>query len=378
MTDDAGNTWSYTYDLAGRKIQADDPDAGLTNFTYDAAGRIVTTTDARGQVITTDYDLLGRSTARWDGPSGSGTKLAEWVYDTLQAGQPTSSTRWHQGQPYVTTVDGYTDRYQPTGTTVTVPAAEGALAGGYQFGYTYTDVGWAESVTLPAAGGMPAETLTTSYTPLGQVDGLTSDLAGGTTYVHATAYDKTGDLIQQLLGGAGAQVARDLAWDEATNRLAGTTTTAGVDTATPNVVQDDAYFYDPAGNITAITDNSTSQAQCYVYDQLRRLTEAWTTTTATCGDGPSEIVIDGPDPYWHTWTFDTVGNRLTQVKHPTASGGDEVTTTYTYPAAGGPQPHTLDERSVTDLGGTVIDGYSYDAAGNTISRPGEVGQQTLT
>lgn len=75
---------------------------------------------------------------------------------------------------------------------------------------------------------------------------------------------------------------------------------------------------------------------------------------------------------------DAIGNRLTQTAHPTAGGGDQVTSTYTYPAAGGPQPHTLTGRSVTDPGGTVVDTYSYDEVGNTISRPGETGEQTLT
>src|SRR5690606_1261925 len=67
-----------------------------------------------------------------------------------------------------------------------------------------------------------------------------------------------------------------------------------------------------------------------------------------------------------------------QVQYPTAVGGDLVTTSYTYPAAGQPQPHTLVEQEVTDTDGTVVTGYEYDPAGNTISRPGPDGQQTLT
>ena len=56
----------------------------------------------------------------------------------------------------------------------------------------------------------------------------------------------------------------------------------------------------------------------------------------------------GPDPYWHSWTYDSVGNRLTQTEHPTAAGGDQVDTVYTYQAAGTSQPHTLTSKSVTD------------------------------
>jgi YD repeat-containing protein len=380
VVDDAGNHWSYSYDLAGRTTQAVDPDTGTTTYTYDSAGRLAATTDGRGQMISTAYDVLGRAVSRWAGPVGT-SKLAEWVYDTIALGQPTSATRWHGGQAYVTRVEGYNDSYQPTGTTVSVPSGEGALAGDYTYGYTYTDAGWGQSVTLPAAGGLPAETVATTYTPLGLADTTSSDFGGGTTYIAASSYDKTGDLVQLLLGETGFQVARDLAWDEATGRLDGITTIAGADTTTPATVQDDAYSYDPAGNVTSIVDHTagpTGQAQCFEYDQLRRLVQAWTTTIAACGDAPSAGVVDGPDPYWHSWSFDTVGNRLTQVEHA-VGGGEQVSTTYSYPAPGQPNPHAVSGKSVTDSAGTVVTGYGYGPAGHTISRPTEGGQQqTLT
>jgi RHS repeat-associated protein len=380
VVDDAGNHWSYSYDLAGRRTQAVDPDTGTTTYTYDSAGRLAATTDGRGQMISTAYDVLGRPVSRWAGPVGT-SKLAEWVHDTVALGQPTSATRWHGGQAYVTRVDGYNDRYQPTGRTVSVPSGEGALAGDYTYGYTYTDAGWGQSVTLPAAGGLPAETVATTYTPLGLADTTSSDFGGGTTYIAASSYDKTGDLVQLLLGETGFQVARDLAWDEATGRLDGITTVAGADTTTPATVQDDAYSYDPAGNVTSIVDHTVGpagQAQCFSYDDLRRLVQAWTTTSAACGDGPSAGVVDGPDPYWHSWSFDTVGNRLTQVEHA-VGGGEQVSTSYSYPAPGQPNPHAVSGRSVTDSAGTVVTGYGYGPAGHTISRPTEGGQQqTLT
>jgi hypothetical protein len=163
---------------------------------------VVATTDARGQTVSTTYDSLGRPASRWHGPSGTGSLLAQWVYDSLAKGQLTSATRWHDGDAYTTTSTGYTPRYQPVGQTISIPSPAGPLAGSYRYTCTYTDAGWARSVTLPAAGGMPAETLTTSYPPLGLVDRLTSDYAGGTVYIDHSAYDKTGDL-QQLLGPAG-------------------------------------------------------------------------------------------------------------------------------------------------------------------------------
>jgi hypothetical protein len=53
----------------------------------------------------------------------------------------------------------------------------------------------------------------------------------------------------------------------------------------------------------------------YRYDYLRRLTDAWTPRSGDCKAAKSVAELDGPAPYWLTWTFDGVGNRKTQVEH---------------------------------------------------------------
>jgi len=47
MTDAKGNVWNYTWDLAGNKLSADDPDKGESSMSYDAANRLISSTDAR-------------------------------------------------------------------------------------------------------------------------------------------------------------------------------------------------------------------------------------------------------------------------------------------------------------------------------------------
>lgn len=247
----------------------------------------------------------------------------------------------------------------------------------YVFGATYRDNGAPDTQTLPAAGGLPAETLTFGYSGAGLPQSMGSGLGA---YVADTAYQWDGKVAQQLLGQPGAQVRLTSSFEPATRRLADAVVQVENQT-TPGMfdtVAEDTYVYDPAGNVVSVTDQQAGQAQCFEYDQLRRLVEAWTTTSVACAAGPSSAVVDGPDPYWHSWGFDQVGNRLAQTVHSTAAGGDEVATTYTYPPAGGPQPHTLTQRAVTDPAGTVVVGYDYDPAGNTVSRPGDNGQQTLT
>src|SRR5262249_26749428 len=44
---DAGRTWTYTYDLLGRKTSQSDPSAGTTTYGYDAAGNLTSTVDGR-------------------------------------------------------------------------------------------------------------------------------------------------------------------------------------------------------------------------------------------------------------------------------------------------------------------------------------------
>jgi RHS repeat-associated protein len=82
--------------------------------------------------------------------------------------------------------------------------------------------------------------------------------------------------------------------------------------------------------------------------------------------------LGGPAPYWQSWTYDKVGNRLSQVDH--RAGGD-ITTTY---AATGKQPHAVTGRTVNAAGVATTTGYTYDAAGNLLTRPSNGGQQNLT
>jgi hypothetical protein len=143
-------------------------------------------------------------------------------------------------------------------------------------------------------------------------------------------------------------------------------------------VSDIHYALDPAGNITKIADTpagGTPDTQCFSDDYLGRLTAAWTPASGDCTGPPSSAGLGGPAPYWQSWTLDATGNRRTQTDH--AASGD-ATTTYTYPAAGSAQPHTLTATSTVDSTGTHTASYGYNVAGQTTSRPGGQGSQTLT
>jgi RHS repeat-associated protein len=364
VVDPAGNTWSYRYDARGRQTSATDPDKGTTTTTYDDADRVTSTVDARGQKLTYTYDTLNRKTGEYTGT----TQLAGWTFDTLAKGQLTSSTRYLGANAYTTAVTGYDPQYRPTGTKVTIPASEGALAGTYQFSSTYKPDGSVSTLTMPAAGGLPAEVLGYTYTDTGQL----ATLSGTDTYLTQAQYTRFGEPAVYTLSTGGNIAQIGYYYDEATRRL---TRTLDVRQTAPSTIADVNLTWDPAGNVTRQADAASGDTQCYSYDYQRRLTQAWTPSTADCTAAPSTSGLGGPAPYWQSYTYDTIGNRTQLVDH--AANGD-TTTTYAYPAAGSAQPHTLSSTTTTNGSGTRTVAYTYDDAGDTTTRPTATGTQTMS
>ncbi|MER7748970.1 RHS repeat-associated core domain-containing protein [Streptomyces bacillaris] len=111
---------------------------------------------------------------------------------------------------------------------------------------------------------------------------------------------------------------------------------------------------------------------CYTYDHLRRLTEAWTAKTATCAAEPAAVDIGGPAPYWHSYTYDKAGNRLSEVRHDTGgNSAEDVKRTYAYTPPGTVAANQLTGVTTTKGADTSTAPYGYDEAGNTTTRPGQ-------
>jgi hypothetical protein len=202
---------------------------------------VITTTDGRGQVLTHAHDALGRITETRAG-SGPGTLLSQWVYDTLEKGRVTSSTRWANGNPYTVTVFGYNDAYRSLGETVTIPAAEGALAGEYQTFRTYNEDGTLRLHWRPGIGGLPQETLWQHYDAAGNPEWL----SGARTYVADTIYSPFGEVEQHWLGvNFGRSNWQTFFYEEGTRRLA--RVRVDREGVSPADV-DRTYSYDKAGN----------------------------------------------------------------------------------------------------------------------------------
>ena len=376
VTDPAGNVWRYTYDLRGFLIRTEEPDRGVTEYTINNAGDILTQRDARSMTLAHSYDILGRNTATHEG-SLSGPLRSNRAYDTLANGAPArgalvSSTRYVNGNAYTAEVAGYNDAGLPTGTRYKIPVSEGALAGTYEFTQTYKEDGSQATVGLPAAGGLPAEQLTTGYDNLGQP----ITFSGASSYITATQYTPFGELRQLTLSAGGKAARLAYEYEYGTHRLA--RAVVARDTA-PETVSDLAFTHDLAGNITSIAERAAGveETQCFRYDHMRRLSEAWTPAVSGCGAAPSASALGGPAPYWHSWTFDNTGNRRSETR--TTPSGAKTTSVYSYPAAGQPKPHAVSKVTTTAPDGTAqVEEFGYDAAGNTANRRKGTTEQTLT
>jgi RHS repeat-associated protein len=240
-----------------------------------------------------------------------------------------------------------------TSTSITVPDAEGALAGTYDFSTSYNAAGQVTSTTFPEAGDLPEEVVSNDHTSDGYLESVNSDLGGGTTYVKDTVFAGDGKLASRMLGDAGdGQTERIYGYDAETQRLASIGTL--VDGA---VVQDDAYAYDASGNVTGITDETSGQSQCFTHDAKQRMTRAWTTDVACDQQAPNPNHAFGPDPYDTSYGYDSIGN-VTLVTDNVAA----ETTDYSYPASGqgSVRPHAAT--------GAGSDSFGYDENGSMTSR----------
>jgi RHS repeat-associated protein len=381
ITDDAGNRWSYLYDLAGDQVSQSDPDAGASTTHYDADGNVLAVTDARGKTISYTYDADGRKTAEYDttgGAAESGSdELASWAYDTLAKGQPTSSTAYGpggtSGTTYTESVLGYNSNGLPTGSTVTVSG--GPLAGSYEQKDYYSSYTDAETSYYDyAAGGLPAETVHLGYNSAGQQTSLTSSLGD---YVSAMSYTELGQPQQYVFGTSTEPAWLLNIYSLATNQL----TSAEVQTgSSPVTVDDTNYSYDNDGLVTSEADtpaDGPAQVQCFSYDYLGRLAQAWSQDTAGCSAGPSQSAESGAAaPYWQNYSYNAENDLTAEVSTPAT--GAATTTTNAYPAAGSAQPHAITSQQVSGPSGSSTTNYSYNAAGDTTGIAGPSNTQALS
>lgn len=423
VTDAAGNIWSYLYDARGRLKSSTDPDSGTAQMGYDAADRLNYTKNSRGQETFTEYDPLGRVRYVRQG-SATTSPVREYTYDDVSGGigKLKESTRHTADGDYVNRVTGYDANYNITGTETVIPAnaMTAGVSGTYAYTYTYTPTGKQQSVTLPAIGGLASEKVVTRYNS----DGLADTTSGATWYTSDATYSPYGEVLRTVSAPQPYRVWTTNFVDPHTGRLQRSVTDRETDA--PHRITDSLYSYDVSGTITsnsrAMADatGTTWDTQCFTYDVMGELVNAWTSnitpdshstgckatdgttwgydTDYTTSSGPvsdapdaatdntspdtaltsslaatapaSGTVSTGTTAYHQSFTFDWLGNRATLTEHDTADATKNVTYTYGYgkTLANGAitQPHTMTSIGSTPTGKSSS--YVYDATGNTTDR----------
>ncbi len=336
VTDAASNVTTLSYDLLGRKTAMTDPDMGSWSYGYDGMGNLVSQTDGRGWTLAMAYDGLNRLTEkRKDSPTGA--LLAEYGYDgSGQKGLLSNSKAYGSAGTVQVYYTSYDARNRLTQKLWTIPGSGG---GAFRMAWGYDEANHVTSVRYPAnIIGMLGETVQRNYNPVGQLDQVVSQ-SDNTHYVASTLYNADGQAWLQRFDQNSNGADRRFNYYTANRRLVGQQ--AGQGGSTTNL-QNLAYNYDARGNITNLVDHiNSSQQQCFEYDQLDRLTKAFT-GSGLC----SAYSATGAGPYDHDYSYDAIGNL---------TGYDGVSYTYS-----GSQPHAVTAAHSNS--------YSYDSNGNQTGR----------
>jgi len=376
MADPAGNTWTYSYDLLGRQTKEVDPDSGTSITGYDAAGNVTYTTNGAGVSDNYVYDALNRKTAEYTGSTtpGSGTQVATWVWDSLKKGLLTSQTSVNNGATYKTGNLGYDSSGNVSGTYVIVPTGQ-PLAGTYRTQYSYSTTGQVLAMTPASGGGLPADALAYTYDKFGNP----ASESGFDVYASGAVWTPYNEISQIELGSGPSSAALTYSYDSQTRAVTGINLS---DQQPSPQVDNLAYSYNADQQVTQLAETQGAsgapvQDQCFGYDSLSRLSQAWTSSNA-CATNPATAgngTVQGPEPYWQSWTFDSIGDILTRTDHaPAGNSGGDTTTTYHYNAPG--LAHAVSSTSATNTvsGSQGSTSYGYNGAGQTTG----LGSQTLT
>ncbi|MFB5649399.1 RHS repeat-associated core domain-containing protein [Leptospira wolffii] len=321
VMDPQNGTTIITYDSAGRKASITDPNSGTTSYSYDSEGNLISQTDARGKSIQKTYDSSNRM-IKSTPSDGSPATVITYDGSTLGKGRPT------QIQDSAGTLNlTYNIRGNISQKVRTIDDL--ALV----FKYEYDSMGRVISTTYP--DGSITHNV---YSKGNHLTGIRMDVPDKGSYDHpVVSYDgpfpgMSGSF--QFTRTTGNGVVSYIGYDPVYDRPTGYQTNLKNGTVSQQV----ALEFDSKGNIKKINDLlNVGRTQIYTYDEQNRLVQA----TGKYGT--------------ETYQYTDNGNLLKK--------GDF---TYTY----GNSSHVHAVTSVNSANTGTIS-FSYDAAGNMISRNGE-------
>jgi RHS repeat-associated protein len=366
VTDPKSHISAYEYDAQNRHTKITAPDNGVTQFTYDGNGNLLTRVDAKNHTTTYTYDDANRQ-ASVTSPTGQ-----KWTYVYDANGNQTSTVDAN-GNSTQTAGDGTTTvAYDAVGRASSISYADSTPAVSFTYDAVgnrtqMTDGAGSQTYTYDAANRLTSVTRgTNTFTYAYNLGGnLTSR-----TYPDGTVTTYGYDNDERLQNATSAALATTYSYDAASNLIqtalpsgngyleTRTYDRAGRLTEVKNakgtsVLSDTALTLDEVGNPTTVArSGATSSTTTYTYDNGDRL--ASVCFQASC-PGSSDPFI--------RWTYDSVGNRLTEAR-PTG------TTMYTYNVAdqltqAGTTAYTYDQNGNEKSAGSRT--FSYDLANRLLS-----------
>jgi RHS repeat-associated protein len=319
VTDAGGARVTYTYDLLGNRVTANDPNLGNWSYAYDGEGRLIRQTDARGAATTLAYDQMGRLTLQQVQKPGEATPtlVARNTYDEAVA-TPSHNigllTKSENGAATSVFSRNYTGGGSVLRTTSTID------------GLTHTTV---------ETRGRQDKTASIAYSPatlqLGEAAqpyiyndaDLLMSIPG---YITATSYEADGQTKSITYANG---VTTTFNYSPARRWLDRVTTAKGA-----TVLMDNQYGRDLTGKIKTITGLTANDNWVYTYDLRGRLVSA---------DNAGNNAWD------ETYAYADNNNLTFRTR----------TGTYVYPAGNAIRPH-----AATAIGNRSI---AYDANGNMVS-----------
>jgi len=323
--DPEGNEKVQTYDMRGRVVDIDDPDAGNITFEYDAMGNIVRETNGAGRVLRRTWDEQGRMVREWDEDDESNTTRMQF-YDRhpdcpaslcQNLGANLAGTRF--ASPTYGTVDERLSYNNHAAVVRAERIINGAsfviesiydnadrmtgerFPGGLSVDYTLDDMGRITAI--------PGVIDNVTFEQRGQVATMTMANGHVTSYAYDARNQMTG---MEVIDGRDASILHHTYTTDRTGTL------LGIDDQTPGL--DDkrrnrVFTYDALHQMTGVVlDEGTEHEETLTltYDGMERLTSK----TSTLQDSAAHIgayAYDGAGPKAVSqtgdmeWTYDAGG-----------------------------------------------------------------------
>jgi RHS repeat-associated protein len=326
-------TTTHTYDKLGHELTVTDPEGATSTYTYDRAGRQITTTTAVG-VSTNVYDRTN-NTVTVKAPDGT---VKGTLFDPL--GRPTDSitncTNSGTTPPAAGTACLGTGTHDVTTnltTTTFYDAAGTTIAERDALGITERIIPNARALTGQQIANCTDSGLTPTSNPRACVGGGTHNAT--TNVVTTTTYDGTSSVVGTSVAvGTGAQATTTTAYDGA-GRVQAVQDPAG--TITRNI-------YDADGQVVTAIVNCTNSGTTVPATGWETCTGAGTqdgtfnlTTSYTYDAAGNKVSETAPNGRLTTLAYDYDNRLITRIENDVASPSlptEDVTTSYYYDSAG--------------------------------------------